>query len=101
MAVGVHLDSTFTAESSQGEPQDAVPFASEIAAEDSPWASSEVDELTCPVCLQLLCEPVRTPCDHAFCRVCLLRTLTSGIDGCKCPVCRRAVPFSLSEEVSE
>jgi hypothetical protein len=103
MTNGEFPDSTFTEESSKGDLEDPAPFASEdqTATDDAVWACSEVDELTCPVCLQLLCEPVRTPCGHAFCRVCLLRTLTSGIDGCKCPVCRRAVPFSLSEEVSE
>ena len=40
----------------------------------------------CPICLQLLCEPLTTPCGHTFCRPCLVGTLRKNKK--KCPTCR-------------
>mmetsp|Transcript_31639 Transcript_31639/g.84605 ORF Transcript_31639/g.84605 Transcript_31639/m.84605 type:complete len:318 (-) Transcript_31639:260-1213(-) len=40
----------------------------------------------CPICLQLLCEPLTTPCGHSFCRPCLVNTLRKSRK--KCPTCR-------------
>ena len=42
--------------------------------------------LECPICLQLLCEPLTTPCGHSFCRPCLVSTLRKNKK--KCPSCR-------------
>ncbi|KAI4884457.1 hypothetical protein NFI96_003689 [Prochilodus magdalenae] len=54
--------------------------------------SLSVDEFSCPVCLELLRDPVTIPCGHSFCKVC--------INGCwdqedlrgayTCPQCRRS-----------
>ncbi|EGW07337.1 Tripartite motif-containing protein 30 [Cricetulus griseus] len=49
------------------------------------------EEVTCPICLELLREPVSTDCDHSFCRACITLNYQSskgkeeeGI----CPVCQ-------------
>jgi len=39
----------------------------------------------CPVCYNMLFEPVTTPCGHTFCHACLARTLDFGG---QCPLCR-------------
>ncbi|KAI4884467.1 hypothetical protein NFI96_020285 [Prochilodus magdalenae] len=54
--------------------------------------SLSVDGFSCPVCLELLRDPVTIPCGHSFCKVC--------INGCwdqedlkgaySCPQCRRS-----------
>ena len=43
------------------------------------------DEFACPLCANLLFEPVTTPCGHSFCRDCLLRAMDHKNH---CPVCR-------------
>ena len=49
------------------------------------------DELQCPICLDLLKQPVTTPCGHNFCKVCLFPHLES-VRLAGCPVCRKNVP---------
>ncbi|XP_036009562.1 tripartite motif-containing protein 30A-like isoform X4 [Mus musculus] len=55
------------------------------------------DEVTCPICLELLKEPVSTDCDHSFCRACITLNYESsksrGTEEGSCPVCRVRVPF--------
>jgi len=43
-------------------------------------------EFGCPLCLDLLHDPVLTPCGHSFCRLCISRACGSGHSGC--PLCR-------------
>mmetsp|Transcript_39961 Transcript_39961/g.79043 ORF Transcript_39961/g.79043 Transcript_39961/m.79043 type:complete len:382 (-) Transcript_39961:182-1327(-) len=40
----------------------------------------------CPLCLDLLHDPVITPCGHRFCRTCILRAC--GSRRSSCPLCR-------------
>ncbi|XP_035294300.1 tripartite motif-containing protein 30A isoform X2 [Cricetulus griseus] len=54
------------------------------------------EEVTCPICLELLREPVIADCDHSFCRDCITLNYESskgkeeeGI----CPVCRVTYMF--------
>ncbi|XP_040597023.1 tripartite motif-containing protein 12A isoform X3 [Mesocricetus auratus] len=49
------------------------------------------EEVTCPICLELLKEPVSADCDHSFCRACI--TLNYEYSKVKegegiCPVCQ-------------
>ena len=49
------------------------------------------DEVTCPICLELMVDPMSADCGHSFCRACI--TLNYESSKCKegefiCPVCR-------------
>lgn len=45
--------------------------------------------LQCPLCLSTLNDPVMSPCFHAFCRTCILRSLQGHEEfRSKCPVCK-------------
>ena len=48
------------------------------------------DELSCPVCLDVLEEASTIPCGHLFCKACIHEYESSY--GGTCPVCRQ--PFS-------
>jgi len=45
------------------------------------------DDLDCPICIDLVNEPVRLKCDHLLCRECFERLLE--LSARKCPKCRR------------
>lgn len=40
----------------------------------------------CPICLDLIAEPVRTPCNHLFCLSCQKQVIKLNS---VCPMCRR------------
>ena len=56
-------------------------------------SSVEIDvlnlELRCPICLELMSEPVATACLHRFCAGCIEKCLRIGKQ--ECPSCRRPV----------
>lgn len=52
------------------------------------------DEVTCPICLELLTEPLSIDCGHSFCQACIIGNcdnseLSQG-GRSSCPVCRTA-----------
>ncbi|XP_038202228.1 tripartite motif-containing protein 30A-like [Arvicola amphibius] len=54
------------------------------------------EEVTCPICLDLMVEPVNTDCGHSFCRACITLNYESskGKEGKGiCPVCRESYLF--------
>lgn len=54
------------------------------------------EEVTCPICLELLKEPVSADCNHSFCRACITLNYESNRntegEG-SCPVCRVCYQF--------
>ena len=46
-------------------------------------AKQLLDELKCPICLELVSDPVQTSCGHLFCGKCIIRS-----EKCICPVDR-------------
>ena len=39
-----------------------------------------LDELKCPICLELVCDPLQTSCGHIFCGKCITETQTCPVD---------------------
>ncbi|XP_055279489.1 tripartite motif-containing protein 6-like isoform X3 [Moschus berezovskii] len=50
------------------------------------------EEVTCPICLELLKEPLSLDCGHSFCQICITANSKKSVTGQegerKCPVCR-------------
>ncbi|KAB0347495.1 hypothetical protein FD754_012352 [Muntiacus muntjak] len=50
------------------------------------------EEVTCPICLELLTEPLTLDCGHSFCQICLTANSKESVAGQeeerKCPMCR-------------
>ncbi|XP_010119973.1 PREDICTED: breast cancer type 1 susceptibility protein [Chlamydotis macqueenii] len=48
--------------------------------------------LECPICLDVVEEPVSTKCDHTFCRFCMFKLLSKKKKGVtQCPLCKTEV----------
>uniref|UniRef100_A0A3B4BA14 Uncharacterized protein n=1 Tax=Periophthalmus magnuspinnatus TaxID=409849 RepID=A0A3B4BA14_9GOBI len=50
-------------------------------------ASALEDHLLCSICLDLFTDPVSTPCEHIFCRVCITKHWESSSER-RCPLCK-------------
>lgn len=47
------------------------------------------DDVLCPICLEIYCEPVTLPCTHTFCKVCFLESVDKAT--LCCPLCRKRI----------
>ncbi len=72
-----------------------------MAAKESAVKSLE-EEVTCPVCQEILNKPKKIPkkisCDHTFCLQCLQKMIWNNKDGLlACPLCRATSPLQESD----
>ena len=67
----------------------------ETSKEDVLEKSALLDDLSCPICFRLLCEPLCLPCGHTYCRSCLGKALSAKASQ-ECPTCRAPVVVDTS-----
>jgi tripartite motif-containing protein 59 len=51
------------------------------------------ENLVCPICLDIVKDPVSLPCSHTFCRSCLQKGLEKDNNLIICPYCRKEHRF--------
>ena len=70
-------------------PKTAVPPSTHIADTQT---LSAIDHLKCPVCLEVLSEPVELPCRAVLCATCITSWLTISASS-QCPCCYSQTPL--------
>ena len=58
----------------------------------------EPEDYNCPICLDLLLEPVVGACGHEFCKDCYTRWLARSRGSPSCPLCRKVLAFTVPGE---
>lgn len=48
--------------------------------------NASCEDYICPICLQLLIEPVVMPCKHELCKICFTQNVQEA--NLQCPICR-------------
>lgn len=59
------------------------------AGKADPAAAPSLEDVTCPICLSLLLEPVTLPCHHSLCLQCFQEHVS--ITSLACPMCRTRI----------
>lgn len=71
-------------------PQNVQQHASEMMREYIQPELFPESSLECPLCLELLYDPVTLPCGHVFCKFCLERSMK---EKAICPMCRENISY--------
>lgn len=61
----------------------------QLVGSEVPHGSSLPDAAYCPVCFELITEPVVYPCAHEVCKPCFEQCVATG--NLHCPVCRHRI----------
>ncbi|XP_075835337.1 E3 ubiquitin-protein ligase TRIM31-like [Microtus pennsylvanicus] len=54
------------------------------------WVSRLLEDVTCPICMKILRDPVITDCGHNFCLQCINQK-TTATENLQCPLCKLPV----------
>ena len=60
-----------------------------------PASAVVLEDYNCPICLDLLLEPVVGACGHEFCKECYTRWLARSRAYPSCPLCRKVLAFAV------
>ena len=52
-------------------------------------SSSDLDAYGCPICLEILMEPITMPCSHRMCKPCFAKNLE--LTNMHCPFCKKRI----------
>ena len=61
--------------------------------ESLPNKTNKSEENSCAICLLMVCEPIKLPCSHIFCKYCLEKMKENDINNFFCPLCRMMIPL--------
>ncbi|PKU41272.1 breast cancer type 1 susceptibility protein [Limosa lapponica baueri] len=76
-------------------------FSLPAAGEVQGVLSAMQKNLECPICLDVVKEPVSTKCDHIFCRFCMFKLLSKKKKGVtQCPLCKTEVTKRLENKTT-
>lgn len=65
------------------------PFAKQADA-----AAAPTEDVACPICLMKPVHPIKLPCNHVFCFLCIKGASLQGPNS-RCAICRAAIPASV------
>ena len=66
---------------------------------DTEEVKESIPDMDCPICYTIMVEPVKLPCKHHFCHVCLREFFSKG--KMECPLCRAVPPKDFQLRVDE
>jgi len=64
------------------------PWGDGVADDDEDLSSSNAQLYTCPICMDVLFEPVTLTCGHSYCIDCLYKLEQQNKSKKECPACR-------------
>ncbi|XP_050072534.1 E3 ubiquitin-protein ligase RNF146-like [Anopheles maculipalpis] len=82
--------STPTSARSEDGDREEIPKKPEATSSDTKFYTTE-SKLECPVCLQTCVHPVRLPCGHIFCFLCVKGVAFKNL---RCAMCRCEIPLT-------
>ncbi|XP_065184623.1 uncharacterized protein LOC135815275 isoform X2 [Sycon ciliatum] len=73
---------------------DSITLSRTILRRDDAYAAKDIvsklqKTFECSICLDLMCDPLSTTCNHQFCRSCIIEVVRSAVSAC--PLCKHPI----------